>query len=216
MLILVTVFTIPRPAHAAAYSISVNGRFSHLKIGLVIPSTPKWAHDVVLNASLAWNRAQVWYQQISSSERTVYTFVEANNGNAIVNFNMPRAYSGIAVGWTDYEYAPASKTIIVSTQTFLDPKVFNSSHENNATARRYAFWLALHELGHVLGLGSVLDSQDIMDPLWTTNRAAPMLSMLDIYAVCMLASGNALNFVTLPNGMQNKRFDARIFVLSYE
>jgi hypothetical protein len=38
-----------------------------------------------------------------------------------------------------------------------------------------------------------------------------MLSMLDIYAVCMLASGNAPSFVTLPNGMENKKFDARMF-----
>jgi hypothetical protein len=181
---------------------------------LRIQAAPRWAHDVVLDAALVWNQAQVWYQQGSSIKGAVYTFVDANDGSAIVNFNMPRAYSGMAVGWTDYKYAPASRIIIVSTQTFLDPKVFNVSQENNATARQYAFWLALHELGRVLGLGSVLDSQDIMDPLWTPNRAAPMLSMLDIYAVCMLASGNAPTFVALPNGMENKKFDARIFVLS--
>ena len=212
MLIAVTVSTIPNPAHATTYSISVNGRFSHLEIELEIPSTPKWAHDVILNASLAWNRAQVWYQQGSSSKGPVYTFVEANDGSAIVNFNMPRAYSGMAVGWTNYKFAPSSRIIIISTQTFLDPNVFNAAQANNATARQIAFWLALHELGRVLGLGSVLDTHDIMDPLWTPNRVFPMISILDIYALHVLASGVAPNFVTLPSSAENTLLDARTFL----
>jgi hypothetical protein len=171
-----------------------------------------WAHDVVLSASLVWNQAQVWYQETNSSTGAVYTFVEANNGSATISFNMPQAYSGIAVGWTNYKFAPSSRMIIASTQTFLDPNVFNSSQENNATTRQSAFWLALHELGRVLGLGSVLDSQDIMDPLWTSNRATPMLSTLDIYALHVLASGGVPNFVTLPSSVQNQLFGARTFL----
>ncbi|MGA3109119.1 MAG: hypothetical protein ABSD99_06635 [Candidatus Bathyarchaeia archaeon] len=194
------------------YAIPINGREQALVIGLQIQATPTWAHDVVLNASLVWNQAQVWYQQTSSSKGPVYIFVEAKNGSATVNFNMPQAYSKIAVGWTNFKWAPSSRIIIASTQTFLDPKVFNSSQENNATARQIAFWLALHELGRVLGLGSVLDSHDIMDPLWTPNRVFPMISILDIYALHILASGIAPTFVTLPSNAENTLLDARTFL----
>jgi len=194
------------------YSIPINGREPTLVIGLQIQATPTWAHDVVLNASLVWNQAQVWYQQTSSSKGAVYTFVEANDGSATVNFNMPQAYSKIAVGWTNFKFAPSSRIIIASTQTFLDPNVFNAAQENNATARQIAFWLALHELGRVLGLGSVLDSHDIMDPLWTPNRVFPMISILDIYALHVLASGVAPNFVTLPSSAENTLLDARTFL----
>lgn len=216
VLLLIVWSGIPAVHAGPQYSIPTNGRYTTSIIGLQIQSTPKWAHDVVLDAAVVWNQAQVWYLQGSSSKGAVYTFVETNDGSATVNFNMPSAYSGIAVGWTDYKFAPASKIIIISTQTFLDPKVFTSSQENNATARQYAFWLALHELGRVLGLGSVLDSQDIMDPLWTVNRLTPMISMLNLYALCVLASGNAPNFVMLPIGMENKRFDARMFLTPAE
>ncbi len=194
------------------YAIPINGREQALVIGLQIQATPTWAHDVVLNASLVWNQAQIWYQQTSSTKGPVYIFVEANNGSATVNFSMPQAYSKLAVGWTNFKFAPSSRIIIVSTHTFLDPNVFNSSQENNATARHIAFWLALHELGRVLGLGSVLDSHDIMDPLWTPNRVLPMISTLDIYALHVLASGSAPSFVTLPSTAENTLFDARTFL----
>ena len=52
-----------RPAYATTYSIPVVGRWPTLQVGLQIPSTPVWAHDVVLNASQVWNRAQVWFTQ---------------------------------------------------------------------------------------------------------------------------------------------------------
>jgi len=127
---------------------------------------------------------------------------------------MPAAYAGIAVGWTEYKFAPSSKTEIVSTQTYLDPTVFTSAQENNVTARAYALRLALHELGRVLGLGSVLDGHDIMDPMGTPARARdPMyLSILDLYALKVLASGNAPTFVTLPGDVQNQLLDATTFI----
>jgi len=212
-MLLLSVLTAFPAAHAdLEYSIPINGQYPALVIGLRIQTTPQWAHDIVLNASLVWNQAQVWYQQTNSSTGAVYTFVEAGNGSATVNFSMPQAYSAIAVGWTNYKFAPLSRVIIVSTQTFLDPNVFNSLQENNATTRQSAFWLALHELGRVLGLGSVLDSHDIMDPLWTPYRATPMLSTLDIYALHVLASGGVPNFVTLPSSVQNQLFGARTFL----
>jgi hypothetical protein len=127
--------------------------------------------------------AQVW----ENSAGPVYTFVEANDGSATaqVSYQMPNAYAGIAVGWTNYNFEPNSRTSIKSTQTYLDPDVFCEAQANNSTARQLAFWLATHELGRVLGLGSILGGNDIMDPMATPARAQdpPMLSTLHVQSL---------------------------------
>ena len=184
-----------------SYSIPVIGRYSTLTIGLQIPSTPKWAHDVVVNASKVWTQGQLWFQQSLLLTSNVYSFIESKIGGVIVSFNMPKAYAGFAVGWTEYRFAASSKTSIVSARVFLHHDIFNSTQAGNATANQYAFRIALHELGRVLGLGSILDGQDIMDPRQPASAATqqPLLSTLDLYAVHVLASGNTVpSFVTLP------------------
>ena len=187
------VATIPSSTYAVQYSIPVYGRFANTRIALEIPLTPKWAHNVVLNASLVWNKAQVWFRQTYFPDGDVFTFVEATPANVTVNYELPSTCAGFAVGWTDYTFAASSNTII-SARTFLDPTVFNSTQAGNATARQYAFRLALHELGRVLGLGSIIDGKDIMDPLGTPDRGTqpPMLSTIDLYAVHVLASESSL------------------------
>ena len=203
------------PAHASTQpSIPIDGRYSTLTIKIYIPTTPKWAHDVVLNATMAWNRAQLW--NVASESGIVYQFVETDDGSATskVSFSMPSAYAGIAVGWTIYKYAPGSRTNVISTQTYLTPTVFNEANAANATARNYAFWLALHELGRILGLGSVLDGKDIMEPRYTPARVSqtPNLSTLDLYAVHVLAQGSAPTFVTLPDGLPDQLTPATTFL----
>jgi len=175
---------------------------------------PRWAHDVVLNATIAWNRAQVW--GVVNGSGVVYRFVEADAASATskISFSMPSAYAGIAVGWTIYKYAAGSKTNVVSTQTYLTPMVFNEANAANATARNYGFWLALHELGRILGLGSVLDGKDIMEPRYTPARISqtPNLSTLDLYALHVLAQGSAPTFVTLPDGLADQLTPATTFL----
>ena len=188
----------PTPIHATAYSIPINGRFVTSRIALKIPSTPKWAHDIVLNASVAWNNGQLWFQHTYFPEGNVYTFVESDPANVTITYAMPPLCAGLAVGWTDYTFAPSS-TAIISARTYLDPSVFTPAQENNGTARQYAFRLALHELGRVLGLGNLIDGNDIMDPLATPTRATqpPMISTLDLYAVHVLASENTLRSLVI-------------------
>jgi len=215
-ILLITLFltSIQQVRATPTESIPIIGRYSSLTIGIQIPHTPTWAHDIVLNASIAWNQAQLWFEQTATApvEQT-YTFVESDHASAVISFSMPTAYSGFAVGWTNYKYAPSSKNIL-STQTYLDPHVFNVSQENNVTAREYALRLALHELGRVLGLGSVFDGRDIMDPRNTPGRVgeAPVLSTLDLYATQVLAAGNTPSSVTLPSNVQDQVIDARTLI----
>lgn len=188
-------------AHAeAVYSIPINGRPSNFTIGLRIPSSPRWAHDVVLNATRAWNVAQIWFHQVLNGHGRVYTFILSEAGEVVVNFNIPARYSSFAVGWTDYAFAVSSK-VIVSARVFLDHDIFNSTRNDDAAQTQYAFRIALHELGRVLGLGSILDERDIMDPRksdYATTKQ-PLLSTLDLYALHVLASGDVVpSSVTLP------------------
>jgi hypothetical protein len=182
-----------RPAYAATYSIPVVGRWSTLQIGLQIPSTPAWAHDLVLNASQVWNMAQVWFQQNYFPGGNVYSFVESPVGNATVTFGMPPEYVSIAVGWTQYILDQSST--IIGAHTFLDGRVFNAGQGNNGTALEYGFRIALHELGRVLGLGSLVDGLDVMNPMGTTSHARdpPIISMMDLFALHVLASEPSLS-----------------------
>jgi hypothetical protein len=117
------------PAHASTQpSIPIDGRYSTLTIKIYIPPSPKWAHDIVLNATIAWNRAQLWNLQ-NNPTATLYTFAETDDGTATstISFTMPAAYAAIAVGWTTYKFATGSRTSIASTQTYLTPTVFNDA-----------------------------------------------------------------------------------------
>jgi hypothetical protein len=69
-------------------------------------------------------------------------------------------------------------------------------------------------MGRILGLGSVLDGKDIMEPRYTPERVtgAPKFSTLDLYALHILAQGSAPNFVTLPAGVQNQFTPATAFL----
>jgi hypothetical protein len=204
-IVLLTLTTLTTCQAETQSSIPINGRYSIITINIYIPPYPTWAHDVVLNAAIIWNRAQLWNLQNNPSP--IFYFLETNQGMAtsIVSFSMPAEYAAIAVGWTNYKFAPGSSTRIVSTTTYLSPSIFNAAQENNMTARRYALWLALHELGRILGLGDILDGHDIMDPFYTPQRISqvPEISTLDLYALHILAEGNTPYFVTLPFGIQD-------------
>jgi hypothetical protein len=204
------------PVHASTQpSIPIIGRYSVLTIKIYIPHTPQWAHDVVLNATMAWNQAQLLTVG-NDGFGTVYRFVETDDGTAtsVVSFSMPTAYASIAVGWTNYKFATGSRTAITSTTTYLTPTIFNAAQGTNYTAERYAFWLALHESGRILGLGSLMDGKDIMEPRYFAARflEAPQFSTLDLYALHVLAQGDAPAFVTLPDGVQNQFAPAMSFL----
>ena len=177
-----------RPVDACACSIPVVGQWPGLRIGLEVPSSPRWAHDLILNASEAWNLAQLWFQENYSPGANVYSFFDSPVGNVTISFAIPAAFASIAVGWTEY-VLQASSTIL-SAHVFLDGSIFNATEAPNVTMQEYGFRIVLHELGRVLGLGSVMDGLDIMDPIQTLTSASvpPLISLIDLFALHVLAS----------------------------
>jgi len=186
-----------RPVYACTYSIPVVGRWQSLQVGLDIPPAPLWARDLILNASRVWNFAQLWFQRIYSPGGSVYRFVDSSTGNVTISFGVPAAFASIAVGWTEYAFEGA--TTIVGAHVFLDGNVFGDVGEPNASALDFGFRIALHELGRVLGLGSLIDGLDIMDPVGTVNAAAqpPLISLIDLFALHVLASEPSLPSSTI-------------------
>jgi hypothetical protein len=177
-----------RPVYAAAYSIPVVGSWSTHQIGLNIPTTPVWARAIILDAARAWNLAQLWFEQYYFPGGSVFTFAVSPLGNVTITYGIPAAFASIAVGWTQYTFG--SGTTIVAAHVYLEENTFNSQQEPNTTDREYGFRLALHELGRVLGLGSLIDGLDVMDPLGTVSRSGepPMISFIDLFALHILAS----------------------------
>lgn len=203
LLLLPLIAGLPSAQASPHYSIPVNGRYSTLTIPIQIQQEPRWAHDVVVNATLVWNQAQKWFQE------------NVQDGPVTVTFSLPAAYSSFAVAWTEYKFAPSSKTTITSAHVYLTETIFSQAQESNSTARQYAFRLALHELGHVLGLGHVLDGKDIMDPRAPAYLATQqtLISSLDLYAIHTLASGAGVSaFILLPSTVTYQLMDARTFL----
>lgn len=179
---------ITRPVYACTYSIPVVGRWRSLQIGLGIPLTPSWAHDLILDAARVWNLAQLWFQRNYAPDGSVYNLIDSSQGNVSISFGVPVGFESIAVGWTQYVFE--GPMTIVGAHVFLDGTVFGDAHEPNATAVDFAFRVALHELGRVLGLGSLIDSLDIVNPVGTVTHASqpPFISVIDLFALHVLAS----------------------------
>lgn len=218
LLILCLITVLPIVQAASERSIPVNGRYSTLAIGVRIQQEPRWAHDVVLDAMLVWNQAQEWYAYDQNfHDGPIFQLFESSIGNVTVCFRIPTSYSRFAMGWTEYKFASSSKTSIISAQVFLAEKIFSAAQENNSTARQYAFRLALHELGRVLGLGSIIDGKDIMDPRDPSHLMTQqsLISTLDLHAIHALASGDDIHhFIFLPSSVTYRLIDARNFLSS--
>ena len=149
-----------------------------------------WAHDLVVKAMQVWNQAQVWF--LKTRTGPIFEFTENPSGMARVQFTLPQAYASFA-SWTEYKYQGRNQ--IVGAQVYFDAtKAFNPQNQN------YAYRLALHELDHVLGLGILLGTTDIMDARqFQSANLQPEISTLDLYAI--QAKAAKFTFVHLPSNI---------------
>jgi len=180
-----------------AQSIPILGVYPNHLVGLNIPPTPKWAHDIILNASQVWNEAQLEFQKQYGGE--VYRFVEAS---CCVNVEYATLPSGV-MGFTTVAYSQLPSDAVLggvfsSVTVLLPPDIFGVAEPKDVMV---AFLIVLHELGHVLGLNELVGTHDAMDMFIWENQGR--ISTLDLFAVTHLASLRngvlpAL-FIQLPN-----------------
>jgi hypothetical protein len=171
----------------------LGGRWASHVITVQVPPSPRLLYNATINAMDSWNNGQLWFTQTYFTGAPTYTFSLSTNGVVEVEFlDMSNETS---VGEAQLMPWPLSGKVIEGAIVKL-PTAFNGA---NFTSPLYMSWLtalAIHEFGHVLGLGHP-QIPDIMNG--TVNSF--FLSTLDLYAVHVLADGQVPDSITLPSNI---------------
>ena len=162
------------------YTIPVNWQLPPGQINIVVPATPGWAHDAVLEAMRIWNDAQLWFKDRYFKTGQVYAFTESASGIEVRFVYQDQSSCGAVLD------TPKGREVSLRLTDSFD----------NMISSPVVTSCAAHELGHILGLGHTSTRLDLMGGL--VIPAAP--STLDLYAVHLLAGGfKERTIVTLPS-----------------
>lgn len=190
-------------AHAdSGYMIPLEGgRWGTYRISIGIPSNPAWEQLALLDAINVWNQSQSWFADTYYPGGKLYTFVQLPPKTVInspdelplVTVSFSNVTSVNRVGEVDMTLSPSkafTSSVLVLPRSYMG-QVLNSSYSPWFTR------LALHTLGHVLGLDEVQGFCDLMEGQNSSCRVASP-STLDLYALHILAGGSMPSNVTLP------------------
>jgi len=164
------------------YTIPVTWRLPPGQVKIVVPATPRWAHDAVLDAMRIWNEGQLWFKEKYFKTGEVYTFSESASGVEVRFVYRDQGSTGVVLE------TPAGRMISLRL----------TDSNNNTISRDVIASCSAHELGHILGLGHTSVHLDLMWGLVVPG----VPSTLDLYAVHMLAGGlKERVIVALPSGI---------------
>lgn len=171
----------------------LGGRWASYIITVQVPTSPELLRNATISAMESWNSGQLEFTQAYFTGAPTYTFSLAPNAAVAVEFlDMSNETN---IGETQLMPWPLTGKVIEGAVV----KLLTAFGSANFTSPLYMSWLtalAIHEFGHVLGLGHP-KIPDIMNG--TANSF--FLSTLDLYAVHVLADGQVPNSTTLPNNI---------------
>ena len=162
---------------------------SILNILLITPTNESGWNSVYLNSTLRaigqWNEAVGFF----SSNNVGYEYLSSLKLQATVSNQTLPGYD-IYVNWSDYPPPSASSELGLTSPLYQQNVIINcsiilsihASHGQPLTDGDMQN-IALHELGHSLGLGHSNFTGDVMYPVYTLLSPGRKLSTLDLYGV---------------------------------
>lgn len=161
-----------------------DGPFS---IGVSIPDGPAWARRIISQALQHWNNEQTLFEELFHIMGNRYTFFESNSNTGPVQISYDLTSSSFLALTTPLN---STKNGVNSANVAFNTNLIQVPDNHTSEIRLYR--IALHELGHILGLGDIRYRQgDIMNGwaqrlLNLTQRVD--ITTLDLYVINLLST----------------------------
>jgi hypothetical protein len=171
-LVLLSLFLLSHVKVAASYMMPLIGyRWTSHIISIRIETNTYWpltqqARKTVLEAMNIWNEEQIWFvqQYFPSDSYAVYNLIESDKGIVAVRFQ----------NWT---YQFTGLTSNCKPEVFCAVSIAITFFDSTSVRDYYIRIIALHEFGHVLGLGHTDVGGDLMHDTWN-NATLPSTNVI--------------------------------------
>ena len=173
-----------------------------LKILLVTPNNESWWNSAYLNSTLRaigqWNDALQYF----ASNYTEYAYLSSIKLEVTIS-NQTQPGFDIYVNWAVFELGNTADiggltTTVEQNNVIINSTINLATHTSHGAnfADEDEQNVALHELGHGLGILCTNNTGEIMTPEFTLLSPAKLISTLDVYGVARVFAWmtNASNF----------------------
>ena len=160
---------------------------------IIIPDNESWWNPLYLDAMLRavgqWNEALISF----ASNYTEFSYVSNVRISTTITNQAVEGYD-LYINWTETPLSSTldeiglSKIVVLSTKVITNSSIILAAKTNHGTLLSEGDMqnIALHELGHSLGLGHSNYTADLMYPTYGIGDPAEFISTLDMYGVAAI------------------------------